>query len=113
VAWRTCITRAGNARPACPGDPTALWLFGHARSASAFYSVHDAGSSLEKPHFVPSVATNVPIARTLAGAAIVMTASMLIPVAPLDGAGIASRRAGIVGGLALAGGALFLVLGLA
>lgn len=56
--------------------------------------------------------TDVPMATSLGAAALVMTASMLVPVEPLDGAYIAKGTAGVAATLALLGGALFLLLGL-
>jgi tetratricopeptide (TPR) repeat protein len=59
-----------------------------------------------------SVLLEVPMARTLAGAALVMTASMLVPIKPLDGGVVAAGKAGNAASLALLGGGLFLLLGL-
>ncbi len=61
---------------------------------------------------IPSVLLEVPIARTLAGTALVMAASMLIPVKPLDGGVVTQGKAGTGASLALLGGGLFLLLGL-
>jgi Flp pilus assembly protein TadD len=60
-----------------------------------------------------STLLHVPIAQTLAGAALVMAASMLIPIKPLDG-GVVTETTGssAAAGLALLGGGLFLLLGL-
>jgi Flp pilus assembly protein TadD len=60
-----------------------------------------------------SVLLHVPIAQTLAGAALVMAASMLIPIKPLDGGVVTDAKgSGAAAGLALLGGGLFLLLGL-
>jgi cellulose synthase operon protein C len=60
-----------------------------------------------------SVLLHVPIAQTLAGVALVMAASMLIPIKPLDGGVITNAKgSGAAAGLALLGGGLFLLLGL-
>jgi tetratricopeptide (TPR) repeat protein len=60
-----------------------------------------------------STLLHVPIAQTLAGAALVMAASMLIPIKPLDGGVVTDATgSGAAAGLALLGGGLFLLLGL-
>lgn len=60
-----------------------------------------------------STLLHVPIAQTLAGAALVMAASMLIPIKPLDGGVVTDGKgSGAAAGLALLGGGLFLLLGL-
>jgi cellulose synthase operon protein C len=60
-----------------------------------------------------SVLLHVPIAQTLAGAALVMAASMLIPIKPLDGGVVTDGKSGgAAAGLALLAGGLFLLLGL-
>jgi hypothetical protein len=48
----------------------------------------------------------------LGSAALVMTASLLTPIEPLDGAVVAKGPAGVVGILAALGTALFLLIGL-
>jgi tetratricopeptide (TPR) repeat protein/Zn-dependent protease len=58
-----------------------------------------------------SVLLEVPIARTLGGVALVMTASMLVPIKPLDGGVVAEGETGKAAGLAFLGGGLFLLLG--
>jgi tetratricopeptide (TPR) repeat protein len=60
-----------------------------------------------------STLLHVPIAQTLAGGALVMAASMLIPIKPLDGGAVTDTTgSGAAAGLALVGGGLFLLLGL-
>jgi cellulose synthase operon protein C len=54
----------------------------------------------------------VPIARTLAGAALAIAASMLVPVKPLDGGVVAANKVGSGVSIALLGSGLFLLLGL-
>jgi cellulose synthase operon protein C len=61
---------------------------------------------------VMSVLIGVPIARTLAGSGLIMTASILVPIKPLDGGIIADGKASSGASLALLGGGLFLLLGL-
>jgi len=54
---------------------------------------------------------NVPTAMALAGVALVITASLLTPTEPLDGGFVAKGAAGVGAGLALLGGAVFLLIG--
>jgi len=54
----------------------------------------------------------VPVTRSLGAAALVMAASTLTPVKPLDGATLSERGAGHVPGIAVLGTALLLVTGL-
>lgn len=54
----------------------------------------------------------VPVTRSLGAAALVMTASMLTPVKPLDGATLTEKRAGHVPGIVVLGTALLLLTGL-
>ncbi len=54
----------------------------------------------------------VPVTRSLGIAAIVMAASMLTPVKPLDGAQMQGAAGGLTAGLALGGTALLVALGL-
>ncbi|MGH2854153.1 MAG: tetratricopeptide repeat protein, partial [Solirubrobacteraceae bacterium] len=62
---------------------------------------------------VLSALLHVPIAQTLAGAALVMAASMLVPIKPLDGGVVTGGKGGgAAASLALLGGGLFLLLGL-
>jgi hypothetical protein len=56
--------------------------------------------------------TEVPLTTSLGAAALVMAASLLVPVEPLDGGFIAQGTAGLAANLALLGGALFVLLGL-
>ncbi len=58
------------------------------------------------------VALEVPLTRALGTAALIMTASLLTPLEPLDGGFIAKGPAGAVAGIALLGSALFLLFGL-
>jgi len=54
----------------------------------------------------------VPVARNLGAAALVMTASLLTPVKPLDGATISAASAGTLPSIAVLGTAVLLLLGL-
>lgn len=56
---------------------------------------------------------SIPGTLALASAAIVMTASLLTPTKPLDGGFVATGTAGVAAGLALLGGGLFFLLGVA
>ena len=55
----------------------------------------------------------MPTTKALGTAALVMTASLLTPIEPLDGGFVAKGPAGLAAGLALVGAAVFLLLGLA
>ncbi|MGA2011703.1 MAG: tetratricopeptide repeat protein [Solirubrobacteraceae bacterium] len=55
---------------------------------------------------------DVPVARNLGAAALVMTASLLTPVKPLDGATISAASAGTLPSIAVLGTAVLLLLGL-
>jgi len=59
------------------------------------------------------VGLEVPTTRALGTAALVMTASMLTPLEPLDGGHVAKGPAGLAAGLAVLGAAVFFLLGLA
>jgi hypothetical protein len=54
----------------------------------------------------------VPATRAVGAAALVMTASLLTPIEPLDGGHVAKGPAGLAAGLALVGAAVFFLLGL-
>jgi cellulose synthase operon protein C len=54
---------------------------------------------------------DVPVTRSLGSAALVMAASMLAPLEPLDGGHIAKGPAGLAPSLGLLGAALLLLLG--
>ncbi len=56
--------------------------------------------------------TNVPLTRSLGASALVMAASMLTPVKPLDGATVTSTPAGALPTLAVLGTAILLLTGL-
>jgi tetratricopeptide (TPR) repeat protein len=58
------------------------------------------------------VGLGVPTTKALGTAALVMTASLLTPIEPLDGSYVAKGPAGLAAGLALLGAAVFLLLGL-
>lgn len=58
------------------------------------------------------VGLEVPTTQALGTAALVMTASLLTPIEPLDGGFVANGPAGVAAGLALLGTAVFLLLGL-
>jgi hypothetical protein len=57
-------------------------------------------------------ALEVPVTKALGAAALVMTASLLTPLEPLDGGFVARGTAGLAAGLALVAGGLFFLLGL-
>lgn len=59
------------------------------------------------------VGLEVPATKAVGTAALVMTASLLTPIEPLDGGFVAKGPAGLAAGLALLGTAVFLLLGLA
>jgi hypothetical protein len=59
--------------------------------------------------FAESAWFDVPLTHSWAVAALVMTASTLVPVEPLDGA--RTGKAGLVGGLGVLGAALLVALG--
>jgi tetratricopeptide (TPR) repeat protein/Zn-dependent protease len=59
--------------------------------------------------FVESVAFQVPLTRSLAQAALIMVASTLVPVGPLDGAKLG--KAGLLAGAGVVGAAVLVVLG--
>ena len=59
------------------------------------------------------VGLEVPTTKALGTAALVMTASLLTPIEPLDGGFVAKGPVGVAAGLALLGTAVFLLLGLA
>jgi hypothetical protein len=59
------------------------------------------------------VGLEVPTTRALGTVALVMTASMLTPLEPLDGGHVAKGPAGLAAGLAVLGAAVFFLLGLA
>ena len=59
------------------------------------------------------VGLEAPTTKALGTAALVMTASLLTPIEPLDGGFVAKGPAGLAAGLALLGAAVFLLLGLA
>jgi cellulose synthase operon protein C len=59
--------------------------------------------------FVESVALQVPLTRSLAEAALIMVASILVPVGPLDGAKLG--RTGLLAGAGVVGAALLVGLG--
>ena len=63
------------------------------------------------PLVVLTAWSDVPLARSLAAAALVMAASLLTPVKPVDGGAIAAAG-GTAAGLAGIGLAVLLVLGL-
>jgi tetratricopeptide (TPR) repeat protein len=56
--------------------------------------------------------TDVPLTTSLGAGGLVMAASMLVPIEPLDGGFIGKSTAGVTANLALLGGALFVLLGL-
>jgi hypothetical protein len=58
------------------------------------------------------VALEVPTTMALGSAALVMTASLLTPIEPVDGAIVAKGPGGLIGSIAALGTALFLLLGL-
>ena len=58
------------------------------------------------------VGLGVPTTKALGTAALVMTASLLTPIEPLDGSYVAKGPAGLAAGLALLAAAVFLLLGL-
>jgi hypothetical protein len=60
--------------------------------------------------FVESAWLHPPITQAWAVAALIMSASILLPVGPLDGAHVG--KAGILAGAGVAGGALLVGLGL-
>ena len=55
---------------------------------------------------------DVPVARNLGAAALVMTASLLTPIKPLDGATVSTTSAGPLPSIAVLGTAVLLLLGL-
>lgn len=60
--------------------------------------------------FVEAAAVGIPLTQSLGAAALVMAASMLVPIEPLDGASLGG--AGVIGGLGLVGVAVLTTLGL-
>ena len=59
------------------------------------------------------VGLEVPATKAIGTAALVMTASLLTPIEPVDGGFVAKGPAGLAAGLALLGAAVFFLLGLA
>jgi hypothetical protein len=57
-----------------------------------------------------SIATGVPYAFHMAGIALVMTASVLVPVRPIDGGWVAPHRPARVAGALLLAAAVLLML---
>ena len=58
------------------------------------------------------VGFGVPTTQALGTAALVMTASLLTPIEPLDGSYVAKGPVGVAASLALLAAAVFLLLGL-
>jgi Zn-dependent protease len=83
-------------------------------SESATRKVHLAApimlTSLSLLLFVESVWMNIPLSHSLAVASLIMAASTLLPVGPLDGAKVG--RAGLIAATGVIGGALLVGLGL-
>jgi tetratricopeptide (TPR) repeat protein len=88
-----------------------------ARTSRAAPAVHWIGPVLTGATalclLVLSAWLSIPSTRGLAAAALVMTASLLTPIEPLDGGVVAKGPAGIAAGVAVAGAAVFLLLGFA
>jgi Tetratricopeptide repeat len=59
------------------------------------------------------VGLEVPATKAIGTAALIMTASLLTPIEPLDGSYVAKGPAGVAAGIALLATAVFLLLGLA
>jgi hypothetical protein len=71
-----------------------------------------AAASIGLALLILNALLQVPVTQALGVAAIVMAASMLTPVAPLDGAKMTGGATAATAGLALAGTAVLVVLGL-
>ncbi len=87
-----------------------------ARARGKAVSIHWVGPTaiavLALALLLLSVWTGVPVTRSLGAAALVMAASMLTPVSPLDGATVSATPAGALPTLAVLGTAVLLVVGL-
>lgn len=86
------------------------------RAKAKAVTVHWAGptavAALAIALLVLAVWLNVPLTRSLGAAALVMAASLLTPVKPLDGATVSASPAGALPGVAVLGTAVLVVAGL-
>jgi len=82
------------------------------KATSVHWAAPTAAGALALALLLLATWLDVPVARNLGAAALVMTASLLTPVKPLDGATVSTTSAGPLPSIAVLGTAVLLLLGL-
>jgi hypothetical protein len=82
------------------------------KATSLHWAAPTASGALALALLLLATWLDVPVARNLGAAALVMTASLLTPVKPLDGATVSTTAAGPLPSIAVLGTAVLLLLGL-